>query len=139
LGKNYGRVLDFRNANGISEGRNIGLLDYNLGDESGTQFATSGRSFPGTAPAATGLFQTLDTGIGDPVRDSENKLLDWLGRKLLANPSLSGTAMLYTERPPCDSRAGVINQFMQRFGSRVALTVQYGPFMRYNYKEGIND
>jgi hypothetical protein len=92
-------------------------------------FATSGKSFPGTAPYATGLFQTMATNVGGPVRDSENKLLDWLGTKLLTDPTTSGTATLYSERPPCDSCSGVIDQFVRKFGNRVGLTVKFGPFM----------
>ena len=125
---NYTRIQKFRSKNGISRGRNIAFADYNINGESGTQFATSSGDFPGTVPTpANRLFNVIDTGIGNPYKDSENKLLEWLGSKYESNPDVEGIVDLYTERRPCLSCDAVIDQFSEMFPN-IIVNVTYGPF-----------
>ncbi|MGH2612298.1 MAG: deaminase domain-containing protein, partial [Rhabdochlamydiaceae bacterium] len=114
------RVQDLRQANQVGNGRNIATMDYNIGGESDSVWSSSGPDFKGSIPKPTDpYFDATPTGNNLRNADSEYKLLNWLAQRF--NPAgvptsdVSGTVDLYTERPPCESCAGVIDQFRNMF------------------------
>ena len=76
---------------------------------------SGGASPPGTVPSPTNrLFQTRPTRGAIPTNvDSEVKILEEIARDLPRDAR--GTINLFTERPPCPSCRGVIDQFRERF------------------------
>lgn len=107
------------------EGRNVAVAETNIGGQSQTLTAISGKGSPsGTVPAPTNpLFPTKPSGAMTRAFDSEVKILEAIAKDLPSNAE--GTISLYTERPPCLSCQGVIQAFQQRFPN-VNLIVTHG-------------
>jgi hypothetical protein len=105
------------------QGRNVAVAEVNVGGRSEMLTGVSGRaSPPGTAPAPENpLFTTKASGAMTRAYDSEVKILEDVANGLPSDAR--GTISLYTERAPCNSCQGVIQQFQERFpGIKVIIT-----------------
>jgi filamentous hemagglutinin len=88
------------------------------------------RQAVGLVGAAAQWFRTSSTPRNDgsdemrenTITDTENKILDEVGRFLDWDPGREGIIQLFTERAPCDSCSDVIAQFSRAF-PRVTLMV----------------
>ena len=58
------------------------------------------------------------------VTDSESQILEYYRQQLQNNPVAEGTIRLFTERHPCPTCVGVINQFVEKFPN-IQLYVYY--------------
>jgi hypothetical protein len=112
----------FRNdpRNGVGQGRNIGVLQFNISGAEGELFSVSGASY---RPGTVGIPESPVFDPGDRTYDTEWKLLEAVARGI--DKSAHGTIDMYTERMPCKSCSGVIDQFRQKFPG-VTLNVQWG-------------
>jgi len=105
------------------KGRNVAVAETNIDGSSQMLTSVSGKASPeGTVPAPTDpLFTTKPSGAMTRAYDSEVKILEDVAKDL--KPDSQGTISLYTERPPCPSCRGVIQQFQDRFpGVQVIVT-----------------
>jgi hypothetical protein len=107
------------------KGRNVAVAEVNVGDKSEMLTAVSGKtSPPGTVSVPENpLFTTKPSGAMTRDYDTEVKLLEDVAKGLPSDAR--GTISLYTERPPCNSCEGVIQQFQERF-PRINLIVTHG-------------
>src|SRR5207237_10813039 len=107
------------------QGRNVAVAEVNISGKSEVLTSISGKgSPPGTVPApGSRLFATRDSGAMTRAYDSEVKILEDVANGL--PPDAKGTISLYTERAPCLSCQGVIQQFQQKFPG-INLTVTHG-------------
>lgn len=126
-------VDELRAQTGIPEYRNIAYADSNLEGAAEHVHAGSGDANPEgwlRAPQDQDRVfqQALDKGVPTYRRyDSEIKILEHYAGRLEADPNLSGTIDMFTERAPCtDLCSGVIDDFRNRYGSRVTLNVLNG-------------
>jgi hypothetical protein len=105
------------------KGRNVAVAESNIDGSSRMLTSVSGKASPeGTVPAPTDpMFTTKPSGAMTRAYDSEVKILEDVAKDL--NPNSQGTISLYTERSPCLSCQGVIQQFQERFpGVNVIVT-----------------
>jgi hypothetical protein len=107
--------------------RNIAFAEISI-DGKGKQLviAVSGSASPlGTVASPTSrLFQTRTTRGAIPTQwDSEVKILEDIARGLPRDAR--GTINLFTERPPCPSCRGVIDQFREMF-PHITVNVTHG-------------
>lgn len=122
------RADTIRQELGSGKGRNIGFADINIGGRSDTLKADSG---PTPRPGGVGLpekpmFETVETPVGHRRDlDSEYKILEEVAARHTDNPNVTGTVNLFTERPPCPSCTGVIDQFQRKFPN-ITLDVTHG-------------
>jgi hypothetical protein len=107
------------------KGRNVAVAEVNVGGKSEMVTAVSGKASPrGTVPAPENpLFTTKPSGAMTRDYDSEVKLLEDVAKDLPSDAR--GTISLYTERAPCNSCEGVIQQFRDRFPG-INLIVTHG-------------
>jgi hypothetical protein len=104
-------------------GRNVAVAEVNVNGQSQMLTGISGKASPaGTVPAPEDpLFTTKPSGAMTRAYDSEVKILESVAKGLPSDAQ--GTISLYSERPPCSSCEGVIQQFQQRFpGINVIVT-----------------
>ena len=111
------RSEDIRRELRIKPGkRNVGIADYTIDGRMGILEAVSGETnHPGFVQLRNENDRTFQTFIGGGGRgpvDTEAKILEEISSRF--NPNSSGRIVLYTDRPPCPSCSGVINQFEQR-------------------------
>ncbi len=119
------RISQIREQLGVSAYKNIAVVDFQIGDDSGELIAVSGRSTrPGTVRLSDEpLFQTFEVPPGHSrAYDSERKLLEEVGLRYIQTPEVQGRINLWTEREPCHSCCDVIEQFRRRFPN-IRLTV----------------
>jgi len=102
-----------RTARGRS--RNVAFAESVIDGRRELRAAVSGRGeVPGTVPEpSTRRFTTRDSGAMSRANDTEVKLLEDIAAGL--SPDSRGVIHLFTERPPCFSCRGVIDQFRQAF------------------------
>jgi len=113
------RSEDIRRELNIKPGkRNVGIADYTIDGQTGILEAVSGETnHNGFVPLRNPQDQnfttfTPDEGGGYGDVDTEAKILEEISSRF--NPNSSGRIVLYTDRPPCRSCKGVIDQFEQR-------------------------
>ncbi len=126
-----GRAKQLRDTNQVGKNRNIAIVDYNVGREVDSQWASSGPDVKGAVQTPTDpYFDATPTGKNLRDKDSEYKLLNWLAQRF--NPArafvsdIVGTVNLYTELEPCLSCSNVIEQFRGMFPN-IELNVTFGP------------
>lgn len=107
------------------EGRNVAIAEARIEGSRRLVTGVSGKaSPPGTVPAPSSpQFTTRASGAMTRAFDSEVKILEDIAKDL--PPNARGTISLYTERAPCFSCQGVIQQFQSRFPG-IKLNVTYG-------------
>jgi hypothetical protein len=107
------------------QGRNVAVAEVSVGGRSEMLTAVSGRaSPPGTAPAPESpLFTTKPSGAMTRAYDSEVKILEDVAKGLPSDAR--GAISLYTERAPCNSCQGVIEQFQEHF-PWIKVTITHG-------------
>lgn len=107
------------------EGRNVAVAEAQIEGSRRLLTGVSGKaSPPGTIQApANAQFTTRASGAMTRAFDSEVKILEEVAKDLPANAK--GTISLYTERAPCLSCQGVIQQFQSRFPG-IKLNITYG-------------
>lgn len=124
---NLGRIAQVRQQLSVSLFKNIAIVEFQLGSDSGELIAISGQS---TRAGTVGLpqqplFETFEVPPGHSrAYDSEYKLLEELAFRYAQTPEVEGIINLFTERPPCDSCTNVIGQFRRQFPN-IILTVNH--------------
>lgn len=120
------KVDEFRVKHGVANDRNIAYADVDIAGQEGTLVGVSGEVSPeGTvAMPANPRFDAKPRGFMKNVEHSEKKILESIAEKI--TESTKGTIKLFTERQPCDSCEGVIEQFREAFKGRITLIVEYG-------------
>ena len=121
------RLAQIRHEFGVGQHRNVAIVQFQIGSDSGELKAVSGRA---TRPGMVGLpqqpfFESFEFPPGHSrAYDTEYKLLEELAAMYVEIPEVQGTVNLFTERPPCTSCSYVIEQFRQRFPN-ITLTVNH--------------
>jgi hypothetical protein len=97
------------------KGRNVAVAETNIDGQSQMLTGISGKASPlGSVPTPENpLFTTKPSGAMPRAYDSEVKILESVAKDLPSDAQ--GTISLYSERPPCLSCEGVIQQFQERF------------------------
>lgn len=122
------RANKIRQELGSGKAKNIAFADINVGGRSDTLKADSG---PTPRPGGVGLpekptFKTFETPPGHRRDlDTEYKILEEISARHADNPKVKGTVSLFTERYPCLSCTGVIEQFQRKFPN-IMLDVTHG-------------
>ncbi len=121
------RVAEIRLTLGVDKGKNIAFAAYDVDGEQGELIGISGERSPtGTVDVPTERrFVTVPTGTNQREFESEGKILEYMAASKV-KPNSSGRITLYSERPPCDSCAGLVDQFRRTFPG-VTLNVSSGP------------
>lgn len=110
------RIMSLRRQYSIGWNRNVATANYNIGGNTGTLNAVSGEAPRGgqfVEVVGERIFVTEAT----RAFDTEVKILESLATRFASNPSVKGTITLFTERPPCPSCLGVIQQFEAMFAN----------------------
>lgn len=107
------------------EGRNIAIAEAEINGEKQMLTAVSGKESP---PGTVGMvekpiFKTKPSGAIPRDRDTETKILEHIAKDLPKDAK--GTISIYTEKAPCRSCSGVIDQFEKMFPG-VKVNVSYG-------------
>jgi hypothetical protein len=130
--QNLARVNSIREAKNVKKGQNIGFADFNIEGTVGESIGVSGRKSPsGTAPVPENrFFTTYEVGGYSREFDTEVKILEEIAHKFANQPgtynNIRGQVNLFSERPPCESCQGVIQQFQQMFPN-IQVIVNSGP------------
>lgn len=102
---------------GVSQGRNIAYATARIGETAERFLGVSGQAArSGTVGVPESrFFQTITTGQNSRMFDSEVKILEEIASRYANNPNVQGTVRLVSERVPCVSCSGVIEQFQAMF------------------------
>jgi len=97
------------------DGSNVGIADYNIDGQIGTLQAVSRHTnksdYVQLRNESDRRFYAVPVGGGQGPVDTEAKILEEISSRF--NPNSSGRVVLFTDRPPCPSCWGVIDQFRQ--------------------------
>ena len=120
------RVAEIREALNIGTRRNIAFAEVEIDGQVDELIAVSGRaSRPGTVNLPAELrFSLFSVGPNPRTLDAERKILENLAVRL--TPESRGTVRLFSERIPCLSCAGALQQFREAF-PHIRLVVTHGP------------
>ena len=119
------RVAELRRGFNVGKGKNIAFAEVNIDQLVVELRAVSGQSTRrGFLPPHRAAF--FDYSFDRHFRgfDSEAIILENLAQRL--SPDSAGTIRLFTERAPCKSCRGVIEQFQERF-PKIKLITSHGP------------
>ena len=117
---------EIREALNIGTRRNIAFAGVEIDGQVDELIAVSGRaSRPGTVNLPAELrFSLFSVGPNPRTLDAERKILENLAVRL--TPESRGTVRLFSERIPCLSCAGALQQFREAF-PHIRLVVTHGP------------